>query len=264
MARHSPSHEALWQHATPLEAPELPVAPPPAAAGEAPVDDVQDQEVIPSREDALQELQMLRQQILADAEQQAQHMLAQAREAIEQEMAAAKQQGYEQGLQEGREIGQRDGHAQGFAAGYQSGQERSAVEQRHLQDMLGSLSQPMHLLTQDLQEMLGTVVREMVTALVHRELAKDSSQAITKILEALPTLVPLHQTTMRITVHPQDIPLLRQALQGQTLALLEKGTIEIIPDQELTPGGLQVETDTHVLDWSVKSQLEAMFARVLG
>ncbi len=264
MARHHQSHEAVWQHATPMEAPELPVVPSLTVAQEAQVEDGQGRMVLPSREDYLQELQLLRQQVLADAEQQAQRMLAQARETTEKEMAAGKQQGYEQGLQEGREIGQRDGHAQGFAAGYQSGQDRTAAEQQRLQDMLGSLSHPMHLLTQDLQEMLGTVIREMVVALVQRELGKDSSQAIARILQALPTLVPLNQTNMKITVHPQDVPLIRQALQGQTPALLEKGNIEIIPDQELTPGGLQVETDAHVLDWSVKSQLETLFAKVLG
>jgi flagellar biosynthesis/type III secretory pathway protein FliH len=107
-------------------------------------------------------------------------------------------------------------------------------------------------------------VRDLAAAVVQRELKQDSSHAIGHILEALPDLVPSGQPILQVFAHPQDIPLLRQTLQGKDSALADKGQVELIPDQSLDPGGLRVETDNHVLDWSVKNQLEALFEKVLG
>jgi flagellar assembly protein FliH len=247
-----------------MDVPELEVVSPEAASQSALLDDKGLEATLPSPEDYLLELQALRQKMLDEIEQERQRVLAEAHRIAEQEAAERKRQGYEQGLEEGRAMGRQEGHAQGHAEGYQAGQERMVNEQQRMRELLASLEQPMHLMTEALQEMLSEVVRELAETIVQRELRQDSSHAIKRILQALPGLVPLGQSVLQVFAHPQDIPLMRQALQGKDSALADKGQVELIPDQALDPGGLRVETDSYVLDWSVKNQLEALFEKVLG
>ena len=264
MKRRSHYLEVLWRQARPIEWPELHGAAYLSPAGEEQPDEGQEQAALPSREEFLQELQALRQEMLASVDKERQQVLENARTAAAQEIAERKQQGYEQGLAEGREAGQRDGHAQGFAEGYQRGTERIAAEQDRLLELIACLDNPMRLLTQQLEALLSDVIQDMVLAIVRRELSQDSTSAITKSLQVLRNMVPPNQHQLHLAAHPQDVALIRQALQGHGLLVDEQGSVEIIPDQELDPGGLRLESDFNVLDLSIRSQLEALYEKGLG
>ena len=264
MKRRSHYLEVLWRQARPVEWPELYDAACLSPAGEEQPDEGQEQAALPSREEFLQELQLLRQEMLVSVDKERQQVLENARTAAAQEIAERKQQGYEQGLAEGREAGQRDGHAQGFAEGYQRGTERIAAEQDRLLELIACLDNPMRLLTQQLEALLGDVIQDMVLAIVRRELSQDSTSAITNGLQVLRGMVPPNQHQLHLVAHPQDVALIRQALQGHGLLVDEQGSVEIIPDQELDPGGLRLESDFNVLDLSIRSQLEALYEKALG
>lgn len=264
MRRRSHDLEVLWRQARPVEWPELPGTACLFPAGEGQLDEGQEQPALPSREEFLQELQALRQEMLASVDKERQQVLENARTAAAQEIAERKQQGYEQGLAEGREVGQRDGHAQGFAEGYQRGAERITAEQGRLLELIACLDKPMHLLTQQLEALLGGVIQDMVLAIVRRELSQDSTSAITQALQALRNIIPPNQHQLHLAVNPQDVALIRQALQGHGLLLDELGSVEIIPDQDIDPGGLRLETDLNVLDLSIKSQLDVLYEKALG
>lgn len=185
-------------------------------------------------------------------------------EALLDALDKAREKGYQDGFalgqQEGKTAGIVEGQKQGFEEGYQKGiQEgqqagRQAIQgelqqiEQQLASVLDGLFQPLAEQDEQLTKALVDMVMQIARNVIHRELHADSSQITTLVKEAM-RMLPAGGQSIRVYLHPQDLGYIRD-LQQQLQA-----TWQLLPDEQLLPGGCRVETSHSIVDASVASRL---------
>jgi len=168
-----------------------------------------------------------------------------------------------QGLEEGR----RDGLTQGFEKGHHDGLEQSDAEVQAKLEQLGQiislLDQPLADLDLEVEEQLVALVVAIARQVVRRELHLSPGEIIPVVRDALTSLPTAHRN-LRISLHPEDIPLVRAAL-GVTLKTGEgEHEIRLVEDAAITRGGCRVETDASRIDTTVEQRINRVITRLLG
>ncbi len=170
-----------------------------------------------------------------------QALLDQAREDADRQIREACAEGYQRGYQAGEEAFNQS------VAGAEKSLENAAVEIRKARaTFLDSLQN-------EVLE-LSVLIAERV---LQREIHMDRDLVLNTARRALAQLTELQQ--VRILVHPGDLEVLR----AHKITLLENfeeiGHLEVLPSQEVTPGGCIVETDQAYVD----ATLGNLLAKVL-
>ncbi len=190
---------------------------------------------------------------------------------IDQEIAAARKEGFkvgsEAGFQKGRERGISEGLQQGKARAEKSGSlieiERQQLQARtqHLEQLLAVLADPVSQLDKEVEDQLVELVLAVSRQLIRRELKADPGQIIAVVREAV-SLLPVAAREYRLALHPEDAALVREAL------VMDDGKGDrpwtLVEDPTLTRGGCRVVSETSYIDATVERQLAAVAATLLG
>ncbi|MGM0633470.1 MAG: flagellar assembly protein FliH [Pseudomonadota bacterium] len=178
----------------------------------------------------------------------------------EAETARAREDGYRKGYEEGLEQGRQEGRQTGVEEG-----RREALEEgrRELQPRLAELNRLATSLTHALNEQdyhleqaLLNLVKEVARQVIQRELVLDNSALMPVIRQALRTLPP-GPDNVRILVHPDDLPLLQQAIDegGENWSAVARN--------DVTRGGCRIETDHSVLDFTLEHRFRTVIEQVV-
>ncbi len=172
---------------------------------------------------------------------EAQHpMTARQLEEIQEQ---AQQEGFEQGLKEGREAGTRE-----------------FVERvQQLEQLTASLDRPFEELDEAIEQQLAQLAMIVARQLIRRELKSEPGQVIGVVREALAAL-PLAARNIRLSLHPEDAVLVREALSLQQ----GEASIQVVEDPVQMRGGCLVLTENSQIDASVESRLNAIIANTMG
>ncbi len=162
---------------------------------------------------------------------------------------------YEEAFAEGREAG----YQHGYAAGQEAAQADLGPKVKLFEALLDLLAEPVRQLDEAVEESLLALAFAVARQLVRRELKTEPGQVVAAVRQAMAAL-PLSSRNMRLYLHPEDVPLVREALSIDEGA----GRWAIVDDPLLTRGGCRVESDSSRIDASVESRLAAVVADVLG
>jgi flagellar assembly protein FliH len=179
-------------------------------------------------------------QIRARARAEAELILGRARAQREQILAGAaeegRQLGFAQGLEEGRSQGRDEGRAELIA----ELQPRLAALEHSWNTALGEFQQARHALVADARhEALELAVR--MGQLVTKRILDISPGVVLDQVSAVLSLV-IHPSRLRIAVHPDDLPLVQEALPSLCARFNGRAHVELVPDETLSPGSCIART----------------------
>jgi flagellar assembly protein FliH len=162
---------------------------------------------------------------------------------LEEMQEQARREGFEQGLEEGREAGSKE-----------------FVERvQRLDQLTAALDQPFKELDEAIEEQLAQLAMIVARQLIRRELKSDPEQVIGVVRDALAAL-PLAARNVRLSLHPEDAVLVREALSLQQ----GESSIQVVEDPVQTRGGCRVLTESSQIDATVESRLNAIISNTLG
>ncbi len=171
--------------------------------------------------------------------------------AIEALQQQAQEEGYKAGFEEG--------HKAGFEAGQQAGQKDIQQQITYLQQILGSLEQPLTDLDQQIEQDLVNLAITMTRQLLRRELKQEPEHVIGAMRAALQAL-PISDRKLRIYVHPDDLTIIQKGLS------MDGGdnSRQWIEDPLMTRGGVRLETADTTVDATVEARLNSVISKLLG
>ncbi|MBD3635654.1 MAG: flagellar assembly protein FliH [Methylophaga sp.] len=171
--------------------------------------------------------------------------------AIEALQQQAQEEGYKAGFEEG--------HKAGFEAGQQAGQKDIQQQITYLQQILGSLEQPLSDLDQQIEQDLVNLAITMTRQLLRRELKQEPEHVIGAMRAALQAL-PISDRKLRIYVHPDDLTIIQKGLSMDG----EDSSRQWIEDPLMTRGGVRLETADTTVDATVEARLNSVISKLLG
>jgi flagellar assembly protein FliH len=162
---------------------------------------------------------------------------------LEEMQEQARKEGFQQGLKEGREAGTNE-----------------FVERiQRLEQLAAALDQPFEELDEAVEQQLAQLAMIVARQLVRRELKSEPEQVIGVVRDALAAL-PLAARNIRLSLHPEDAVLVREALSLQQ----GEASIQVVEDPVQARGGCRVLTENSQIDATVESRLNAIIANTLG
>lgn len=171
--------------------------------------------------------------------------------AIEALQQQAQEEGYKAGFEEG--------HKAGFEAGQQAGQKDIQQQITYLQQILGSLEQPLTDLDQQIEQDLVNLAITMTRQLLRRELKQEPEHVIGAMRAALQAL-PISDRKLRIYVHPDDLTIIQKGLSMDG----EDNSRQWIEDPLMTRGGVRLETADTTVDATIEARLNSVISKLLG
>ena len=124
---------------------------------------------------------------------------------------------------------------------------------------LESLSQPMTLIDEQVQQQIAELSISIARHLLRRELRQDPEQVIAIVRETL-ALLPATTPEIKVLLHPEDAALVRARL-AQPVGV---GAWTIIEDPTLARGGCRITAGLSHIDARVETRLAAVVTAVLG
>lgn len=161
----------------------------------------------------------------------------------EQVAQQAHQQGYAAGFSEGRN------------AGYQAGQQSAALEVERLQQLLETLDAAVQQAGQTLSVDALALALELAQQMLRQALKVDPALLLPILCNIMETL-PQHTQHPHVYLHPEDVVLVRQHMQGEMAA----GGWKILEDARIERGGCKVETQTMEIDATLPSRWQRLAA----
>ncbi len=154
--------------------------------------------------------------------------------------------------QEGFAEGKKQGYEQGYALGLSNGQEELQQVVTQFNHLMRAFVDPIAQQDEHLECVLLTLVQNICTQLLKRELMLNSQGILLVVREALDKIMS-GQHRVKIYIHPQDHALLEKFLPQQSEY---EAQWRILPRDTLTPGGCVIETDHHLIDATVQGRLQ--------
>ncbi|HUW66312.1 MAG TPA: FliH/SctL family protein [Spirochaetia bacterium] len=199
-------------------------------------------------------------ELLARAGSEAENLLARAGEEARETLAIAARQADELRQKAAGEAGalREEARQEGYAAGQAQAEEAQAdllaKAVRHLDQ-----AQAERLV---LLEGVRDEVIELAVTIAHQVVARELSMAPAAVMAIAREALELVSNRERVTVYvnPSEADLFRARRGDLEGSLSDRALLVIIADQEVSPGGVRVETEQGLVDAS----LEARFATMSG
>lgn len=176
-------------------------------------------------------------------------------EELAQARLVAEQAGFVAGRAQGEKAGFAAGHAEGLAAALA---EQTQIQLR-FQGWLQSLTRPLADLDAEVSLQMARLAAQMARAIIYRELtiAPEHLDVVARTaIEALPVAV----RAVTLVCHPDDADALQAAIDQDKVQNQHAQTITVRRDASVSPGGLQVESNTVGVEALVDATLEARWA----
>lgn len=164
-----------------------------------------------------------------------------------EQIARIQEEAREEGFQQGRE------------EGLKAGEGLIHAEVEHLRRILDSLIPSVQSLDREVEQELVLLATTVARQLVRRELRTEPGQIVAVVREAL-SVLPSSDRRLRLRLHPEDVRIVRDALQ---LSQLEQPWT-LIEEPTLARGGALLETEASRVDATVESRLNAVIAALWG
>lgn len=186
-------------------------------------------------------------------------------QAYDEAYAEGKEQGildgYNQGREDGFLKGKAEGHEEGTQQGYQEGMQQGQREidaaLGQLNNILALLHEPIEQQNEELEQVLYSLLEQLVRIVTLKELQLDSSAVLEVIRDALDAL-PRNSERVRVFVSAQDFEL----ASNQAMGSLDKWQVHV--DDTLQPGGCRVETLNSLIDASVETRLNDVLNQIVS
>ncbi len=167
---------------------------------------------------------------------------------LEEITKAAEQDGYQSGFTKG----EKHGYEAGYNAGLKAAEEQIQGEMARVSQISEALVEPL----EQQEEALETIILDMVTALtrtiIKRELQLDSGDMVRLVNDAIAAL-PQGRDQVKLYVNPDDLAVL------ETYAEAQQKPWKFMADTDLIPGGVRIETQESLVDFSVESRMQTVF-----
>jgi flagellar assembly protein FliH len=202
---------------------------------------------------------------LGDLRVRAERMQAEAREAASRLVEEAKAE-RERILAGAAEEGRRAGHAEGRAAGLEEGRARGRDEAfeaagarlGELADAWGRALERFetdrHAMTLDARDDVIRFAADLAARVTRRAVSVEPDRVRDQVAHALELV--LDPTRLVVRVHPEDQPLVEEAMPALSRRLRGGGHAEVVADDSLERGSCVVETSRGTIDASIGAQLD--------
>lgn len=160
------------------------------------------------------------------------------------ELEAIRQEAYNEGFS----TGEKDGFHAGQLKARQEADAALAPRLENLERLMAQLLEPIADQDRNLEHAMVTLVSQLASEVIQRDLLIDSSQIRQVLREAL-KLLPMGAGNVRIHINPQDFELVK-ALRER-----HEESWRIVEDADLLPGGCRIETEHSRIDASVETRL---------
>lgn len=202
---------------------------------------------------------VMREAALAEAER----IIADARARAESESAQLRARAEEEGRARGLERGMAEGRERGRREAFDEAKERLAALESAWADGLRAFEARRDgMLVEAKRDVLDLAI-EIGRRVTKRVASTDPSVAVEQVREALALIA--RPTRLRVAVHPDDLPALREAMPSLMDRFEGAAHAELRPDPSLGRGSCVVETDRGgTIDASIETQLERIAAALTG
>jgi len=160
-----------------------------------------------------------------------------------------------------RRRAQVEGHRAGVA------QVEKMVEQRLAAQLLPALQAAVRQIQEAKQQLLLHweksaihLARAIAERVIRRQVAADPQITLTWIREALQLATGTSRVILRL--NPQDYQSLRPHTELLLRQMAKLGRVEIVADEQITPGGCRVETSFGSIDQQIEAQLDRIEAEL--
>lgn len=211
----------------------------------------------------LGQLEQQRDAMLTTAHRQAQDVIAEAKAERDRILSGAAEAGKKQGFEAGHKAGLKNGQTQGRAAATEEFRETLDLLIRSWAETLEQFAAQRERMLQEARidvVRLACQIASRATGL----LVECEPGIVEGLLAEILTLVS-GPTRLRVRVHPEDEPALREAVP-QLLAKLEsQAHVDLVIDSTCARGTCAAVTERHgVIDASVGTRLERLVDAILG
>lgn len=176
-----------------------------------------------------------------------------------EELARARQVAEQAGFAAGRAQGEKAGFAAGHAEGLAAALAEQTQIQLRFQGWLQSLTQPLADLDAEVSLQMARLAAQMARAIIYRELTIEPEHLAVVARTAIEAL-PVAVRAVTLVCHPDDADALQAAIDQDKVQSQHAQTITVRRDATVTPGGLQVESNTVGVESLVDASLEARWA----
>lgn len=211
---------------------------------------------------------------LGDIAREGEHVLARARAEAERILSEASSE-RERLLAGAREEGRTEGFQKGLAEGRERGMtEGAATALRDRAAAIGALekawSEAIERVESSRLEMLAALRRDALTLAVgigervaRGAIARDEAAVLRAMEGALEVLA--RPTRLVVSIHPDDEPLVREAMPGLMARFRDATQSEILCDPALERGGCIIRTDAGgSIDATIRTQIDRLTRVLLG
>lgn len=199
--------------------------------------------------------------IRSAAEAEAQRILADARtKAAELATASeseARQKGHELGLKQGLEEGRKSGHAEALS--------RSAAQLAQIQkawvDAAAAFDAQRDAMERQVADAVLRLALVFAEKVVRRTAAVDSQTVVRQLSDAISYV--LRPCDVKVSIHPDDRPVLEQAMPQLLAGLANLKHMQLIDDDSLSRGGCVLAYGQGRIDATIDTQLRRLVEMML-
>jgi flagellar assembly protein FliH len=171
------------------------------------------------------------------------------------ELEAVEQRAYQEAYAAGREAGLLSVQAE-----TQKATDQLKAQVARLEQVLGSLAQPLLDVDAEVEEQLVSLALTIAKQLVRRELKIEPAQVIAVVRETV-ALLPTAARDVRVHLHPEDANVVRERL---SMPGGNERAWTIVEDPVMMRGGCRVTTDTAQIDARLETRINAVVSNMLG
>lgn len=177
-------------------------------------------------------------------------------DAYDEGFAQGKEEGFikgeEEGLQQGHAQGLQQGHDEGFQTGLAQGQEEVNILITRWNQLSHQLFHPLEKLDKVAEQQLLNLAVMLAETVIRHE-SKVNKEALFSVLDEAIASLPFNTEFAEIHMHPEDIELLKQVYDEETL--IEKQWI-IKEEPGYKIGDVIVMTPNSLIDRTVKQRIK--------
>ncbi len=196
------------------------------------------------------------------AEAEAQRIVDEAKQRAEQLQAGAEARGLEQGLAEGREKGHAEGLEQGKAEALEQWRKKLATLHKQWGEAAQQWQGRFDELDRAARQAVLHFALKLAEKIVHRRLEVDPTLVANQVEAALKQVLGVSRVT--VCVHPEDRPLLEEAMPELAATIGQFDRVEVVDDPTVTRGGCVLRYGQGRLDATVETQMARIVEALIG
>lgn len=196
--------------------------------------------------------------VIESARAEASRILTQAQGSVQEERAvilqSARAEGKQAGYEDGLEAGRREGMEQVLSEALEP--HRALLDEiaPNWAEQLERFSEEREQLMEEARKEIISFGLELAQRIVQRVIQQEEGVCVDQVSEAIRLIG--RPTQMRISVSPEDLPVLERALPGVLQAARLGDDVELIEDPTITRGGCVLSTPEGSIDATIETQLD--------